>query len=88
MEYYLITGESERAVAMAEKFASYTASDQVTWQSIFDLFAAYENGDPVCQAGVVRLAGMLNDWNRENMGRIQVSEEAAAFIASMGGSLE
>ncbi len=88
MEYYLITGDPEQAVAMAEKFASYTASDQNTWQNIFNLFAAYEDGNPVCQAGVVRLAGMLNDWNRNNMGQIQVSEDARAFITRMGGMLE
>ena len=88
MEYYLITGDPEQAVAMAEKFASYTASDQNTWQNIFNLFAAYEDGNPVCQAGVVQLAGMLNDWNRNNMGQIQVSEDARAFITRMGGMLE
>lgn len=88
MEYYLVTGDPERAVAMAEKFAAYTASDQNTWQNIFSLFEAYGEGDPVCQAGTVRLAEMLNDWNRENMGRIEVSEETRAFITRMGGVVE
>lgn len=88
MEYYLVTGDPSRAVAMAEKFASYTASDQNTWQSIFDLFEAYDDGDSICREGVVRLAGMLNDWNRENMGRIQLSEETYDFVARMGGALE
>jgi hypothetical protein len=37
---------------------------------------------------VVRLAGMLNDWNQNNMGQIQVSEDARAFITRMGGMLE
>lgn len=89
MEYYFLTGEPQRAVEMAEKFATYTASDPNTWQNIFDLFASYYDADdPVCRDGVIHLAEMLNDWNRENMGRVEISEASVYFITSVGGVVE
>jgi hypothetical protein len=34
---------------------------------------------------VVRIAGLLEDWNARNMGGVTLTEANLAFIARMGG---
>lgn len=84
-EYYLRTGRPQPALEMAEKYVNYTSSSAETWQGTFDLLEAFEEDTDLYRAGVVRIAGMLEAWNAENMGSIQLSEASEAFIARMGG---
>lgn len=84
-EYYLRTGRPQLGLEMAEKYVDYTSSNAETWQEAFDLLEIFEEDTDLYRAGVVRIAGMLEAWNAENMGSIQLSEESMAFIARMGG---
>lgn len=84
-EYYLRTYRPQLGLEMAEKYVDYTSSRAETWQKAFDLLEIFEEDTDLYRAGVVRIAGMLETWNAENMGSIQLSEASEAFIARMGG---
>lgn len=87
-DYYLSCGRMEEGFRMAEKYVTYTASNPDTWQYIFDMLAAYEEDSEEYRTGVLHIVELLNQWNRENMGTIQLSEAAIIFIARMGGVVE
>ena len=54
-----------------------------TRQSIFSLLQSFEQDRADFRQGVGRIVQMLNDWNEQNMGQIQLDEEAQAFISRM-----
>lgn len=82
-EYYFSTNRPEQAFAMLEKYADYVASDAAAWQSIFSLLQSFEQDRADFRQGVGRIVQMLNDWNEQNMGQIQLDEEAQAFVSRM-----
>ena len=82
-EYYFSTNRPEQAFAMLEKYADYVASDAAAWQSIFSLLQSFEQDRVDFRQGVGRIVQMLNDWNEQNMGQIQLDEEAQAFVSRM-----
>ncbi len=84
-EYYFSTNRPEEAFAMLEKYADYVASDTAAWQSIFSLLQNFEQDNAAFRQGVGRIVQMLNDWNEQNMGQIQLDEAAQAFISRMAG---
>jgi len=80
-EYYLDSGRMERGLEQAERYVSYVSADVEAWQKTFELLEDYEQDTPEYRAGVARIADLLDAWNRENLGHIEVGERAQAFIA-------
>ena len=79
-EYYFRADQQENALAMLEKYAGYSSSDPAVWNEAFHLLGEY--GDKAtCRKGVARLTEMLEEWRRENIGTITLSDEALALIA-------
>lgn len=82
-EYYFKTGRTERGLAMAEKYVRYMASDSDAWQKTFDLLELYQQDTEEFRAGAAHIADLLDSWNHENLGRIEMNERTQAFIAQM-----
>lgn len=80
-EYYLKTDRMAQGLEMAEKYVDYVSSDPSAWQKAFDLLARYEEDSEVYRTGILGLAGRLDAWNSENMGKISVDQEAEELIA-------
>ena len=79
--YYFSTNRMEKGLQMVEKYVDYVSSDPSAWQTAFNLLMAVETDTDVYRDGVKRIAKKLDDWNGQNMGDIQVSEETEAFLA-------
>lgn len=79
-EYYLQTGRTEQGLEQAERYVSYVSADAAVWQRTFDLLEEYEQDTDAYRAGVSRIADLLDAWNAENLGRIELDEQAQAFI--------
>lgn len=84
-EYYLDSGRTALGLEQAERYVSYVASDLIAWQKTFALLERYEQDTEEYRAGVRHIADLLNQWNEENMGSIELDEQAQAFIERMGG---
>lgn len=82
-EYYLDTGRTEEGLEMVEQYVEYVSSVETSWERAFEVLEKYEQDTEAYRAGVARIAGLLESWNRENMGYIVLSEKAQAFIARM-----
>ncbi len=80
-QYYFSTNRMEKGLQMVEKYVDYVSSDRSAWQTAFDLLMAVETDTGVYRDGVARIAKKLDDWNAQNLGDIQVSEETEAFLA-------
>ena len=85
-EYYLDSGRTALGLEQAERYVSYVASDLIAWQKTFALLEQYEQGTEEYRAGVRRIAELLDQWNEENMGSIELDEQSQAFVERMGGS--
>lgn len=79
-QYYFSTNRMENGLQMVEKYVDYVSSDSSAWQTAFDLLMAVETDTGVYRDGVSRIAKKLDDWNAQNMGDIQVSEETEEFL--------
>ncbi len=84
-EYYLDSGRAELGLEMAERYVNYVRSDTTAWEKTFALLEEYEQDTEDYRAGVLRIAGILDAWNKENMGRIELNEQTRAFLARVGG---
>ena len=82
-EYYLRTGRTEQGLEQAERYVNYVSADAAVWQRTFDLLEEYEQDTDEYRAGVSRIADLLDAWNAENLGRIELDEQAQAFINRM-----
>ncbi len=82
-EYYLVTGQIPKAMEMAEQYVDYVSSANAAWQDTFDLLERYEQDTEVYRAGVTHIAELMEAWNRENLGQIDVDAETWAFIERM-----
>ena len=80
-QYYFSTNRMEKGLQMVEKYVDYVSSDRSAWQTAFDLLMAVETDTGVYRDGIARIAKKLDDWNAQNLGDIQVSEETEAFLA-------
>lgn len=79
-EYYFGIGEPDLGFAMLEKYAGYVSSDQKAWDQIFNvLIVNAEDSDEFC-AGVRRIVDLMNDWNRNNLGEVTLSEYAQKLL--------
>lgn len=81
--YYLATGRTELGFQMAEQYVTYIASDAEGWQKAFALLEEYEQDTPEYRAGVVRIADLLDQWNGQNLGHIELDGQAQSFITRM-----
>lgn len=84
-EYYLDSGRTAQGLEQAERYVSYVASDLIAWQKTFALLERYEQDTEEYRAAVCRIADLLNQWNEENMGSIELDEQSLAFVKRMGG---
>ena len=82
-EYYLGTGRTEQGLEQAERYVGYVSADAAVWQKTFDLLEEYEEDTEQYRAGVRRVAELLDAWNAENLGRIELSGQTQAFIGRM-----
>ena len=85
-EYYLATGRTEKAMEMAKQYVVYQASNHFAWQDLLDVMEVYEQNTPVFREGVAELARMREEWNKNNLGTITLTEQNEAFIARMQGT--
>lgn len=84
-EYYLDSGRTAQGLEQAERYVSYVASDLIAWQKTFALLERYEQDTEEYRAAVCHIADLLNQWNEENMGSIELDEQSLAFVKRMGG---
>lgn len=80
-EYYFGNNRQEEAFAMLEKFVNYVSSDAAAWQNVFNMLINYEQSTPAFRSGTARIVEIMNNWNEQNMGQIQLDEAAQEFIA-------
>ena len=59
------------------------SADAAVWQKTVDLLGEYEEDTEQYRAGVRRVAELLDAWNAENLGRIELSGQTRAFIGRM-----
>ena len=81
-EYYFKTERPEKGIEMLEKYVAYIASDVRGWESSFSVLSKYDDGSELYRNCIIRLKEMMDTWNAENIGTIQVSDEANAYIAA------
>lgn len=81
--YYLDTDRAEKGLEQAERYVRYVSADADVWQNTFRLLEEYEQDTEKYRAGVRRIAELLEQWNEENMGTIELDEQAQTFIARM-----
>lgn len=84
-EYYLRTGRIEQGMAMAEKYVNYVSANPDTWQQAFDVLARCERSGDAYRAGVARIKQLMDEWNEENMGEIQLNAGTQAFLSRILG---
>lgn len=84
-EYYLDSGRTELGFEMAERYVEYVSADSVVWDDTFALLERYEQDTDVYRAGVLRIAELLDTWNEEHMGHVELNERSKAFIARTRG---
>ena len=83
--YYLDTGRTEEGLEQAERYVRYVAAGKEAWEKTFALLEEYEQETREYRAGVCHIAELLDEWNEENMGQIELGEEARAFVERMRG---
>lgn len=84
-DYYLTLGRTELGMRMLEKYTDYTASDNQTWQSTFDLLEWHAEDTEQFRTEVEHLAARMDAWNEENLGTVVLSEKNLAFLEQMRG---
>lgn len=70
---------------MLEKYVNYVSSDASAWQNVFNMLMAYEQNSAAFRQGTGRIIDLLNNWNEQNMGQIQLDAAAQEFIARQAG---
>ena len=83
--YYLDGGRVEEGLEQARRYVTYVAANKETWERTFALLEEYEQGTREYRNGVLEVAGLLEEWNRANMGRIELDAGTQAFIARVRG---
>ena len=79
-EYFLVTGQTERAFLSLEKHVLQLISDQNAWNDAFDLMERYESGEAAFRSGVIRIGQLLDERNALAMESISLTESAQAFL--------
>ncbi len=79
-QYYLALGQTEQAMRMAQTHAGYVASSSREWSNLMNTLAQYAKTDPVFLDGVARLVKMMETWNEEHIGHVELDKQAQAFV--------
>ena len=79
-QYYFRTGQTERAFAMLVKHISYVPSDSEEWSNVFHLLAAYDDGSDGYRETALKLAGIMENWNENNIGTVALDGEAQEYL--------
>ena len=78
-DYYFATGDRERGFEMIKKYVNYVASDEQAWNKAFELLLFHQSEDGAYLDGVREIFAMLDQWNEENMGAVELDQKAAVF---------
>lgn len=82
--YYLQHGQMEQGMAMVEKYVRYTPSDPNTWAKAFDLMLGYADGSEAHRQGVERVVNVMQEWNRANLGTVELREQDLLLLSVLG----
>ena len=82
-EYYFVSGRTNAAFGVLERFLDYRRSDPDAWNRVFSILMKYESGDENYTDGVKKIISKLDAWNEINWGTTELSEESAAFVDRM-----
>lgn len=85
-DYYFETDQPDLAISALVKHVNYVSSNSETWIDALDTLSVYYEDFPeACQRGTEEIAALLQTWNEENMGSIQLEERNLAFIEIVTG---
>ncbi len=84
-EYYFGNNRQEEAFAMLEKYVNYVSSDASAWQNVFNMLINFEQNTTSFRQGAARIVEIMNNWNEQNMGQIQLDAAAQEFVARQAG---
>ena len=82
-ESYFNLGRTEDAFRMLEKYVTYVSSDPQTWEDAFLLIMSNVEESDTFRTGVARIYQLLEEWNEENMGTIELNSTIMTFIDVM-----
>ena len=85
IHYYLArycfeTGQMERGMEMAQKQAKATISSSQWWDKLFLLLYEYDDGSESYQSGIQDLVNLMDQWNQENIGKIDLDDSIQAYV--------
>ena len=70
----------EQAFAMAQKQARHTISNSTWWNTLFAMIYSYDDKSQLYQNGIRSLVDLMNTWDAENIGQIQLEDNVREFI--------
>ena len=79
-EYYLMYGNVPKALEMAEKYANYCSSNSTAWNNLLQMISGYYYASAEFRAGVVHLVDMMEQWDAENIGSIELDPATLDFL--------
>lgn len=91
LHYYLAkycfeTGQMERAMEMAQKQARATISSSGWWNTVFALVYEYNDGSDAYRRGLEDLVAVMEQWDREHMGTIELEPPVRDFLDNVLGA--
>lgn len=78
--YYLASGRITEGMEMAEKYANYLSASSTAWNNLFTTLAYYEQSNEEYLAGVARIAALMDQWNADHIGTIELEESSQEFL--------
>lgn len=82
-EYYLASGETEKAVDALVDHLEYNRSRSEAWRYAFDLLFQYYDGTEEYQAQARRVADALDAWEAQAMEPVELSGMNRTYLASL-----
>lgn len=79
-EYYLATDRVEKGMEMAKIHAGYTAVSSKEWNNLLHTLAKFGTSNPVFLDGMTELTQMMDRWNVEHIGTIELDELSQDFL--------
>lgn len=79
-EYFFGIDDTARAIEMLEKYLHYMSSDSNAWEKAFLLLAVNAESSDIYYDGLCRIVALKEEWERNNMGTITLSETALQLL--------
>lgn len=79
-QYYLSQGNLERGMEMAERYGKHLSSSSEAWNNLFKVLATYEEDTDAYRAGLAHIVEVMEAWDNEHIGSIELTAESRAFI--------